>query len=197
MNGNVDFFGGLVNNYNETLEESNFCGYAAGLYEKTQPLLDVQNQMIIIRQEKALEEALKNPNSPNARRLISNAYMNTIGINQFGWVNCDRFLRIPDDQKQHIMVCDAQNTINNDTKYTVFCKSTKVVTSLSFSGNDIFKTGYSGLPKGEEVVVIGLRINEGKVEVFQQEGVVGALSTITNPDFKETSLAEVRTILAS
>ena len=154
LNKRAAYLDRLVDSYNKVIEEGEFQKYMT----------------IVLRYQEDLNGYIEPIRSVEERnRELGREYMNAANISQFGWVNCDRFLNIPRSEKQHLVVY-SDNVGDEDDgsiKYVAFCQDTKVVTELLPRTDGSFITSYSGLPKNEQVTLIGLEIEDGKSEYVQ------------------------------
>lgn len=115
-----------------------------------------------------------------------NTYVFT--MNTLGWINCDRFINVPQSQKRKIVIADADTT---SKKVLLVLKNMNSSMSLTKKGGEYVN---NQIPKNEEVMVFSFKVVDGKPQVCLKEIELG--EDEIKMDFKPSSFAEIKEILA-
>ena len=170
----------LIDNYNEVLNKSGFASEAKELDAICERLLEIQEKVLALKEERGLLTSKE----------AKTAYMNTTGINQLGFINCDRFLNIPEEDRLMLSVKEQQD---ENLEIFVTFSNTRGVMKFNFNNQE---KGYtvSRVPKTETVKIIALRVKNGKVEAAIHDA---AASQVKNLEltFKPYKLSELRFLL--
>ena len=128
------------------------------------------------------ERNLMNAQDPATQRAILNSYVAT--VSQLGWINCDRFYNDP-AEKMQVVVPEAEET----TMYAV-CSDINAILPFYRSGN-----GYvaSGLPKGQKITVVAIKVEDGMAHFAKNDMRVGELSP--SLAYQSMSLKDLKTEL--
>lgn len=108
-------------------------------------------------------------------------------VNTFGWINCDRFIGMPEQDKTILAVHDA-DTIP-ERVMVVFTNIKSVLRLADCTG--VYRS--VGFPRYEPAVVLAYRVVDGGAEMSYHDVADGFESDL---DFKPTSFAELRATLA-
>lgn len=109
-------------------------------------------------------------------------------ISSLGWINCDRFRKVEEEDKRELAL-----TVDSNTKmYLAFRDMNSILTPTKI-GNDI---SFKGIPSGERVTLVGIKLENKVPYVFYQEMTVDGNEKLT-PSFKASSLEEITTVFES
>lgn len=107
---------------------------------------------------------------------------------EMGWINCDRFWDVDDDEKTDFIV---KTDYPDDTKIQIVFKDIKSIMNGSLeNGTHVFKN----IPKGKEVKIIGISYSNGKPTLALGESTTDN-KTYTLSGFKEFTLDQLETEL--
>jgi hypothetical protein len=107
-----------------------------------------------------------------------------------GFMNCDRFLNLPDDQK--VLVRINQKQQENITAYMVF-KSFKSILSSNYADSE--HIGFTNVGKGNKCFVVLIKY-ENKNPFLSITEINIAENTLVTPEYKQVSETELKTALA-
>lgn len=171
----------LIDNYNEVLTKSGFRDKSVGLDE-------ICNRMGEVRLKVAEEKVARGLASPKE---IETVYMNTVGIDRIGWINCDRFRNIPNEERVIVSV-DMPATANVKL-YAVFTTVKGVMPLHPQRGGEKYLV--AGVPKNEGVKIFGIKAKDGKMQTAEFEGNAADLQDV-KLEFKDTKLSELRSMFS-
>jgi hypothetical protein len=171
----------LIDNYNEVLTKS-------GFRDKTIGLDEVSERMAEIRLKVVSEKVKLGLASPKE---IESVYMNTVGINRIGWINCDRFRNIPNEER--VIVSVDMPAEPNVKLYAVFTTVQGVMPLHPRKGTNKYIA--AGVPKNEGVKIFGLKVVDGKMQTAEYEGNAEDLKDV-KLIFKDTKLKELRNMFS-
>jgi hypothetical protein len=85
-----------------------------------------------------------------------------VSTSNLGWINCDRFIRIPDSEKRNL----AFSTVTDDDQfYLIFKDRQSLLTPVKSKG----KVSFNGVPKGEDVRLVAVTMNGGNVSLASHD----------------------------
>ncbi|MCH2045907.1 MAG: OmpA family protein [Saprospiraceae bacterium] len=188
-------FNRLIDNYNEVLKTSGFHENAVKL--------DTLGKLLRGIHEKIMDEKVARGliSKENAKILdgaeAENYYLNTIGINRLGWINCDRLInRQGYDNVISIQNSSSiRNTSSSDVRFFLVSNNNRSVTSFSPADDNQGKLVSFPFPANSEVTVIGFRIDGHKAQACKYEGKMKDLTNLT-VEFKDYNLKELQTLLS-
>lgn len=105
----------------------------------------------------------------------------TFNLPQFGWINCDRFLSIPPEEKVDFAVALPAHE-QADVKL-VF----EDIKSIMSGRRDGDRVVFRNVPRGYRVKVVGLRIDDDHSGIDIRDAVIGA-ETLPAPEFEPVDL---------
>lgn len=118
---------------------------------------DVWNSFYTPEQQKEIIEKIERGDFSSMHDLS----FYTFRTKRLGWINCDAFANIPEDQKT-TMTLDLQWARNIDCKL-VFKKRRSIMAANMLAAGKIM---FANIPKGEEAVLIVLKIQDGEPYLF-------------------------------
>lgn len=86
-------------------------------------------------------------------------------VSQLGWINCDRFYDSP-AQRMEVVVQEAE-----DAALYAVCKDINAMLPFYQNGNGSYST--PGLPKGQKITIIAIKIKDGMPQFAQRDLKVG------------------------
>lgn len=110
-------------------------------------------------------------------------------INTMGWINCDRFYNVPASEKLPLVIDDS-NSESDETIYVVFRDIQSMMRAYR-SGDQYL---VQNLPKGQEVTVIGVKLEEGRPQMAVVDTQVGSTGSLAL-DYQACSLNDLRATL--
>lgn len=104
---------------------------------------------------------------------------------QLGWINCDRFWNVPQEQLQAVNIADADE--GEESIYVVFKNEMTILPVHRRDG------GYqsSGVPTGADIRILGIKMVDGRAQMALVETTVGAEEQYKLA-YEPKSLKEVR-----
>ena len=126
--------------------------------------------------EKALEEGSANVGEWNY-------YVTSVG--NLGWMNCDRFYELPEEQKTNVVV--AISPAPNVTANLVFT-SMKSMMGANYLDDHL---AFQNVAKGENCIVVSMKFEDGKSYLSVQPITI-TTDLIVEPEFKEYSVEEIK-----
>jgi hypothetical protein len=111
-------------------------------------------------------------------------------INRFGWINCDRFLNIPPEEKRELAIQTPQNAGGTPRIFVVF-KDMNSILNVTQKGG-LYRS--QAVPGNRPATLIGLTVKEGKPYLALQEITTGAEEPYELV-FRETQLSQLRQAL--
>lgn len=134
-------------------------------------------------EKKQLEEQKKN-------NLLAEKVYKAIQLNQFGWINCDRFYDIQDKTDLLFTFNDKDSMISANI-YLVFKDINSVMQTCYFSfGDREFNSGFQNIPIGAKTQLIAFSIKNGKTYTYKSDLTIKANETI-HLTLKETDQSNV------
>lgn len=173
----------LIENYNEVLDKSGFNAQAEALDALCSRLLEIQNKVVAIKMDRGLL----------SKKEAQTVFMNSTGINQLGWINCDRFTKYTPEELMALKVVDEKSAENVDMFVTFNSVTGVMKLNQGADKSGVFAAG--GIPKNEKVRIIALRTKDGKMEAAIYEGVAKDISEKVKLVYKTYSLQELRMLL--
>lgn len=171
----------LIDNYNEVLTKS-------GFRDKSVSLDNICNRMAEIRIKVVEEKVARGLASPKE---IETVYMNTVGIDRIGWINCDRFRNIPNEER--VIVSVDLPADPNLKLFAVFTTVNGVMPLHPQRGGSKYLA--AGVPKNEGVKIFGIKVKDGKMQTAEFEGNAVDLQNV-KLEFKDTKLSELRNMFS-
>jgi predicted RNase H-like nuclease (RuvC/YqgF family) len=107
---------------------------------------------------------------------------------KMGWINCDRFWDIDDQEKTHFVV---NTTAISDTKVQIVFKDIKSIMNPTHEKENAI---FENLPLGKQIKIIGISFENGKPTMAVAETTVDK-DGFDLKDFKEFSLDDLETEL--
>jgi glucan-binding YG repeat protein len=129
---------------------------------------------------KNFEKAFAKNGTMKAKNL--NQYV--ASINQFGWINIDRFLKLERNMLAGVGIPNESIT----TKFYCIFKESRSILQASFKKNG-FK--FANLPKGQAYKIIGIKLENGKPKMAVRDFTLKEYMNISM-DFKEVDLEEMK-----
>lgn len=173
----ASLFNEIIANYNEVVEKAGFFEQAQKLDHICKGLTPTYDQVL----EKQLE---KSQDLQKTQQL----YLRTVGLDRLGWINCDRLFGGGER-----MLVQVPCEVNGNTSFFLVFENIRSVMGLMGSRDKgIYMVG--GIPKGQRVKLIGLRIVEGKAEIAIKEGLVDEIHQKA-VEFRPAKLSELRDLL--
>lgn len=170
----------LIDNYNEVLNKSGFASEAQALDEICSRLLKIQEKVLQIKEERGLL----------TDKEAKTAYMNTTGIAQLGFINCDRFLNISEENCMMLTINEPQD--KNLNIYATFETVNGVMSFIPQKEPNSY--GLNKVPKDEKVRIIALRVVGGKVEAAVHHARAIDINQL-KLTFKPYTLSELRYLM--
>ena len=146
--------------------------------EKKQAAYNAYRQKYIARYD---AEVAKNASKMSARSLDSYAF-STSGL---GWINCDRFYGVPEQQKVDLLV-------NSQTPVRVIFNRINAVMGGSSNGQ---QNRFNNIPQGERITIFGIRKKGEKLFMAFEQTKVGSIPI--DLVYKETTFEEMQKTLAN
>lgn len=116
-----------------------------------------------------------------------NTALYIVRAGQLGWINCDRFIQILEEDKTELEFAKT----SDDTKYFMIFKDIK---SLITPKNYLDKVVFEGIPKGEEVRILAIDFSEEKAKLAYQDLTLGSHESI-NLKYKPTKIGMIKSAL--
>lgn len=92
-----------------------------------------------------------------------------IKLNQFGWINCDRFYNVPNKTNLYYSF-NPKDSIVSAKVYLVFKNINSIMQSFSFSIKDNeYKGVFDNIPVGENTKIIAFTIKNGKLYSYSSD----------------------------
>ncbi len=141
---------------------------------------------------RALCEVLKNEKNKAFEKALEegtahvgewNYYVTSVG--NLGWMNCDRFYDLPEEQKTNVVV--AVTPAPNVTANLVFT-SMKSMMGANYLNDNL---AFQNVAKGEKCFVVAMKFEAGKSYLSVQPITITA-DLIVEPEFKEYSVEEMK-----
>ena len=110
-----------------------------------------------------------------------------MSTSRLGWINCDRFIKIKEEDKREL----AFQADNNTKIYLAFQELNSMLTPTRI-GNVI---SFEGIPTGEKVTIVGIKLKDSKPQIYYKEMTIGENEWIT-PIFQESSIDEISNVFA-
>ena len=107
-------------------------------------------------------------------------------VARLGWINIDKFYKYPPEQRIELAVYD-QN--GSEAKLFVVCKEMNGVLPMSFYNG---KYTAPPLPQGMAVTIVGLKIRDGKPQLFLQNLELQKNLSIGNLKYQSLTVAELK-----
>jgi len=127
------------------------------------------------------ERALLTSDSPEQLDNALKGYVAT--VSKLGWINCDRFYNDPAEKMQVTI-----NEVEDATLYAV-CKDINAM--LPFYRNSEGTYAANGLPKGQKITVIAIKIKDGMPQYAQRDMKVGD-AALSNMTYRSLPLRDLR-----
>ncbi len=110
-----------------------------------------------------------------------------VSTSNLGWINCDRFIDIPDSEKMDFAVAD----FAEGQKFYLMFKNIKSLISPIVKENKIV---FTDIPKGEDVKIIGLGIKNNEAYIATQDITIGSGEAIAL-SYEKKGIKELREVL--
>lgn len=142
---------------------------------------------------KRFKQKFRNQYSDYTNQAIKKIDKNTLQYYMFsatemGWINCDRFWDIEDDEKTDFIV----KTFNpKETKIQIIFKDIKSIMTGTYENENIV---FKNVPKGKEIKVIGISYSNGKPTLAIGESMTDS-KDFELKNFQEFTLDELETEL--
>ncbi len=122
-------------------------------------------------EKKQLEEQKKN-------NLLAEKVYKAIQLNQFGWINCDRFYDIP-NKTDLLFTFNDKDSIISANIYLVFKDINSVMQTCYFSfGDKEFNSGFKNIPIGAKTQLVAFSIKNGQTYTYKSDLTLKANETI-------------------
>ncbi len=178
VNRHAELLNTLIDNYNEVLGKSGFNEETQNLDKICIRLLQIQEKVLLIKQERGLL----------TQKEAKTIYRNTVGVNRLGWINCDRFMNLPEEDKMMLSVLEEK-----DPDLEIFVLFEGINGVMPFSPRE-GKYMAGTAPKDKGARIIAIRVKEGKVEAAVHQGIVKDIKDL-KLSFKAYKLTELRELL--
>lgn len=116
---------------------------------------------------------------------LNDRIYNSIWLNNFGWINCDKFYQIDKKTKIEYEFTEKKNLICSNV-YLVFRDINSVVHNIYFNKNKNYKQEFDNIPLGLNVELIAVSVINNKIFVYKSEFITGKNLKETI-DLKETN----------
>jgi hypothetical protein len=97
---------------------------------------------------------------------LSEKIYNSMKLNNFGWINCDRFYKIENTTKIEYEFTEKENLIYSNI-YLVFRDINSVLQNRYFSEDKNYKQEFDNIPVGENVELIAVSMKDEKKFVYK------------------------------
>ncbi len=111
-----------------------------------------------------------------------------VATSNLGWINCDRFYEFSENQRTDLQFATANES---DQFYLVFKNMRSLLRPNSSAGKVVFE----GVPKGEEVRLVVVRMDEGEAKMAQQDFKIGSMQN-SNLLFASAGIKDLKRALA-
>lgn len=108
-------------------------------------------------------------------------------VTKLGWINCDRFLNIPDGQKTDYVVYSAENS---EQKIRLIFENTEGERTIMNGETKHGKTIFKAVPIGQQITVIGIGLKKGNPTLAKSKTKIST-SSFTLSNYKEMDIAEL------
>ena len=129
---------------------------------------------------KLIEDEFAQTGTMKARNI--NNYI--ASVNQFGWINVDRFLKFDKNMLASVRIPNQQIT----TKYYCILKESRSILRPVFSKSGF---NFATLPKGQAFKIIGIKLDNGKPQMAVREFSLNKAMNISM-EFTDISLEEIK-----
>lgn len=113
---------------------------------------------------------------------------NSVQLNNFGWINCDKFYQIDNKTKIEYEFTENKNLICSNV-YLVFKDINSVAHNVYYNQNKTYKQEFENIPLGLNVELIAVSVINNKIFVYKSKFITGEKIKETI-DFKEISEKE-------
>jgi hypothetical protein len=166
---------------------------AKELYEKNKSLID--KHLNAIEMVENLQDAIaarRNELGLLSTQELAQAYGNAMNITSMGWINCDRFLNLRNENKEDVEIITEYSP--NKAVFVLF-EDIRGVMSAAY---DEDKKAYvvKNIPAGQSVKVIGMDVSVNDANIFMEMGKVATLRKI-KPIFERKTLEEAKAMVAA
>lgn len=129
------------------------------------------NRPLTEEEQKRLEEKKK-------YSTLSDKVYKAIELQQFGWINCDRFYDIPNKTNLQYTFREKDSIVSAHV-YLVFKDINSVMQSCYFSySNKEYNSGFQNIPVGSKIQLIAISIKNGKPYTYKSDLTIKANETI-------------------
>jgi hypothetical protein len=175
---NADNLNSLIENYNTVLRNSGFMKEIIQISNLMDSLNLVSFEIAKIKYDRGILT------KSEARR----QFVNSVGIEKLGWINCDKFLP---NKNENVTVNLRLEDKNDADVFVIFEDMRSVMKFQKF--DKIYSL--ASVPKSLKVKVIVLNLVDGKFEVALKNCQIKDLKTNTQFEFKKYNLADLRKII--
>lgn len=119
---------------------------------------------------------------------IHNLGKYTMSVSRLGWINCDRFINVKEEDKKELAL-----KADSNTKYYVVFKDMKSMLRPLRIKNEV---SFSGIPINQEIAVLGIKLKNKKPFIFYKEMKLKDDRHLI-PKFKSSSIDEISSVFAS
>ena len=110
----------------------------------------------------------------------------TFNLPKLGWINCDRFLNISENELVNVEAKNSENSSASNNTILIF-KAEK----MALSGFGIEqKVSFSNIPKGKSAIIVGMRIEKGQPYLALQY--ITTANMKVDLDYKKLSVEEIK-----
>jgi len=110
-----------------------------------------------------------------------------VKTSNLGWINCDRFYQISEDEKMDLQFASGSY---DDRYFLVFKNIRSLIRPSKIDGNIVFK----GIPKGEEVRLVAMKVKDGSASLAKQDFTLGS-NVDVDLTFASAEMKELRKAL--
>jgi hypothetical protein len=112
-------------------------------------------------------------------------------INKLGWINCDRFLDMPDDQKTDFIVNSNENI---EQKIRLIFEGVDGERTILNGDTKAGKTIFKNVPLGQKITVLGIGLKNGTPILAKSKTKISK-SAFTLSNYKELDIVELESVL--
>ncbi|PKP15679.1 MAG: hypothetical protein CVU07_09340, partial [Bacteroidetes bacterium HGW-Bacteroidetes-23] len=124
------------------------------------------------------EEITKNHKNLTKTQQLQNKMYQTVQLNKFGWINCDRFVRNQKSTNLYYTFNDNDSIVSANV-YLVFKDRNSIINNFYFKQNDSqYVNGFFNIPLQSNTKLIAFSVKNDKIYSFQSDVVVTPNQTI-------------------
>ena len=113
-------------------------------------------------------------------------------VNRLGWINCDRFYQVPNEEKVDLAIAD--DDVEQEQLFVIFKDIKSMMRASKWKENANYQV--SNLPRNMDIRVVGIKVVDGKAQLAIKDTKVSDEKPV-KLSYQPASINKIRSALSN